>query len=363
MQTVNIRVHPDLRLNHKIFMKHVPQTENLGFAVCQIEVKLFGTAQILQPLENVVIGPPHRYYKSIRVCAPRFYPRQIGFLQHTSLVDVARHDRFRKVFDLGFKTFILVAYEYPEVRWDDGLSHDETQIVVNQFYDLTRHLITIYKNSGKTFILQNWEGDNMFALYDKTPPSQAKIQGLIDYFNARMDGIRKARDEMQPKGVRVFGAVEICKISTTFAHAPRLIDVVVPYTHADLYSYSNWETQDNAKLLEFNLHLLREKAPPSDAFGENNLMMAEFGWPSSSGGDERQLDVASVELETAIKSGVQYAVYWELMCNEFKKPDEWTNVDLRTVQPKNDDMKGFWLIKPDGTRTPMYHYLKNYLHQ
>ena len=49
--------------------------------------------------------------------------------------------------------------------------------------------------------------------------------------------------------------------------------------------------------------------------------------------------------------GAKYAVYWELYCNEFKegKPPP-------AGRPKNDDLRGFWLIRPDGSRPPVTDY-------
>ena len=45
--------------------------------------------------------------------------------------------------------------------WQYGdFSASEYNLVYNEVYDLTAHLLDTYNNSGKTFILQNWEGDN-----------------------------------------------------------------------------------------------------------------------------------------------------------------------------------------------------------
>jgi hypothetical protein len=44
---------------------------------------------------------------------------------------------------------------------------------------------------------------------------------------------------------------------------------------------------------------------------------------------------------------VPYSVYWELYCNEPKNPNQ---KDLKEVR-KADEMRGFWLIRPDESKS------------
>ena len=58
--------------------------------------------------------------------------------------------------------------------------------------------------------------------------------------------------------------------------------------------------------------------------------------------------------------GVNYIFYWQLYCNGAVNPDgssgatePQTGVELDTNQ-----LKGFWLIRPDGSKTKTYEYFK-----
>ena len=123
---------------------------------------------------------------------------------------------------------------------------------------------------------------------------------------------------------------------------------VLPHTHCDLYSYSAYDvpTYDRDKFRS-NLDYLASKAP-----GKDNVYIGEFGAPENEvGGPEVQLARVRSTIETALKWGARYIIYWELYCNE-PKPDH-----KYAGRPEDDDMRGFWLIRPDGSRPPVTDYL------
>ena len=61
--------------------------------------------------------------------------------------------------------------------------------------------------------------------------------------------------------------------------------------------------------------------------------------------------------------GLQYAVYWQLCCNEYMGSDasvkNLRGEQLRDYVFTKEDFNGFYLIKPDGTKTETYEYLKS----
>lgn len=267
--------------------------------------------------------------------------------EYNTVKDLAASPYYKKVFGMDFKTFILAAYELGLVNWLDGVSGTEKSKVENEFYELTKYLLTTYAGSGKTFVLQNWEGDNML---DGSKYTDAQMKGITDYFNARQDGILKARSEITSNNVNVYGAIEVNKVSI-FA-VRKLVDDVLPNTYADLYSYSNWSTKDDAERLVADLELIAEKAPDSKAFGSKNVYLGEFGAGEMvSGGNKIQRRISETQLRTAVEWGCPYVVYWDLMCNGRKTGD----IDIR---PVNKEMAGFWLIRPDGTFSSMFWVIK-----
>jgi hypothetical protein len=191
----------------------------------------------------------------------------------TTLSGLAQTNYYRNLFDRKtFKTFILEVNELNPAKWKNGMTEAEKQSTYTQFYELSLYLIDRYRAEGKTFVLQNWEGDNAISDVKSDPIA---VQGMIDWLNARQDGISAARNV---RGVSdtVFGAAEVNKVvNSKWTH--KIVDTVLPKLRMDLYSYSNWETRGDSQKLISALNYIKSKAPSSAYFGDNNIMMGECG--------------------------------------------------------------------------------------
>jgi hypothetical protein len=150
--------------------------------------------------------------------------------------------------------------------------------------------------------------------------------------------------------VNVYHAAEANHVISNMEGQPCVVNDVFPKTQCDLYSYSCYETQYDPRALTAALKYLKTKAPDSIAFGNNNVMLGEFGWAENLSKAEeickRMEDVVAV----CVREKIPYAFYWQLYCNEWAKGE--------IPYPKNEDMKGFWLIRADQSVTPMYEKLK-----
>lgn len=288
-----------------------------------------------------------------------------------SLTDLAKTPYMTELFDMPFSSFVLEATEYAATKWKDGVTEEEAQKVSDEFYEVTKHFLQTYKNTNKTFILQNWEGDNALSP-DKLTEEEIPIaiQGMIDWLNARQDGVTRAREEIGMEGVVVANCVEMNKVLLTVPEDHLVVDYVVPYTNADLYSLSSWGTRmpGDEPLLTAKLDYIASKAPASDLYGEKNVMLGEFGQYERScldgdpdftneGSGTRQRISIQNQLQYALEWGVVYALYWEVYCNGV--------LQGATPQPdgtyENKDLKGVWLIRADDTKTPTYDYFKEIL--
>lgn len=153
------------------------------------------------------------------------------------------------------------------------------------------------------------------------------------------------------KKVMVAHAAEVNLIARAMEGKVTMTNDVIPKTHCDLYSYSAWDTiRDPAKFRKA-LDYLANKAPDSKLFGNKNVYVGEFGAAETVvGGPEKQAEIVKKAVETALDWGARYIVYWQLYCNE--------PADKYESRPKNSDCKGFWLIRPDGTKSPVWDYFK-----
>lgn len=287
-----------------------------------------------------------------------------------SLKDRAADPYFRALFARPFKTFILESFPRPmpttvdELKdgpnWRDGLSAAERQRTERDIYDLALYLLETYRGTGKTFVLQNWEGDNDLK---KSPVNAVSIQGMIDWIAARQAGVERAREEAKRReitGVTVAHAYETNNVSTARAGEPdNPITTVIPRLAVDLYSYSVWDASmtdviGGAGTAEFrrNIAYLRQQSRPSALYGRDNIMIGEYGCAENyqCGTAAVQRDVIRQMTEAALAERMRYIVYWELYDNE---PHNGVSSPYN-----NRTIRGFWLRRPDGSYAPVYAWLK-----
>ncbi|MHB0998086.1 MAG: hypothetical protein ACYC27_02480 [Armatimonadota bacterium] len=272
----------------------------------------------------------------------------------STLIEEAETPYFQKLFDKPFSTIMLVTYP-PDEDWNalsKGLSATDKSEVQRRIYEFTKYLLTRYKDSGKTFVLQNWESD--WALTDpqfSKEPDPIVIQSLIDWLNARQAGVDQARKEIGIHGVRVVHAAEVNLVKRAMNGKTTATNNVLPHTRCDLYSYSAWDTVTDPAEFKLALDYLALKAPDSKLYGNRNIYIGEVGAAENGvGGGKKQLEYVKPVIETAIEWGSQYVIYWQLYCDgQLNKADG---------RPSNADCSGLWLIRPDGTKSPVWYYLQ-----
>lgn len=265
------------------------------------------------------------------------------------LAELARKPYYQELFAKPFTTFILVVESAAPASFLDGMSPEEVEAEREQIYGLARHLLEQYAGSGKTFILQNWEGDHLLRqrLPPEAEPDVVRIQGMRDWWNARQDGVEQARREVGLRGVMVAHAAEVNLLAQAMEGRVTAANAVVPFTRADLYSYSSWDLGFDRRRLTEALDYLQRMAPDSELYGENNLYLGEFGAVKDQVGPGVSLRNTIHGLaEAALGWGARYVVFWQVFCNEPARTCE--------GRPGNADMRGFWLIRPDGSRAPSW---------
>ena len=262
------------------------------------------------------------------------------------LAELARKPYFRSLFEKPFTTYFLVISSFSPLgtsQWLDGMTPEEADGEREHVYKLARHLLTTYAGTGKTFILQNWEGDHLLRQgLGGADPDPVRIQGMIDWWNARQEGVEQARREIGLHGVMVAHAAEVNLLAQAMEGKVTATNNVVPFTRADLYSYSSWDLGFDRRRLTQALDYLADQAPDSELFGPRNIYLGEFGAVRDQVGEGVNLPKLIQGLaDTALGWGARWVVFWQLYCNEPKQEYE--------GRPGLSDLRGFWLIRPDGT--------------
>ena len=291
--------------------------------------------------------------------APRTSPRTPPFAPGvTSLVTLARDEpAVRQVLDMPFRHILAWVYPFPqgrETRWADGLSDDERADDYAQMFALTRHLLTNYASTGKTFYLGHWEGDwhllpRREGRYDtKTNPPAIRIQGMRDWLAIRQQAVDDARRTTPHTGVEVYHYTEVNRVRDAMTNPPdsnqRLVNAVLPFvTHLDFVSWSAYDGQslprdEFLRTLDFiEAHLPAAKAATIPG---KRVFIGEYGF----GGrlpPERQAAPTRALMANAIRWGCPFVLFWQMYNNE--------------------DGRHFCLIDPTGAPTPCFDLHRTFL--
>jgi endo-1,4-beta-mannosidase len=133
-----------------------------------------------------------------------------------------------------------------------------------------------------------------------------------------------------------------------------MVNKVLPHTHVDLVSYSAWDAATahyrDQNILREALDFIAANVPDSADFGNHNVYLGEFGMPENVYSPEKIRVAIPNAVRTALDWGCPYIVYWQLYCNELKDPR------ARPPVRSNDAVRGFWLIRPDGTKAWTWDY-------
>lgn len=287
------------------------------------------------------------------------YPYNTEWPTCSSLVDIARTPPFRQVFKKPFTTFVLTAYSpaRPEHYWRKGVSEEEAADETREFEELTRHLLHTYAGTGKTFILQHWEGDwALRGSFDpRAPLDSTAVQGMIDWLNARQKGVDAARRKVAPGAdprVRVYHATEVnLVVQALRKDLPGVVDRVLPHSQVDLVSYSAWDAQKDPGTLRAALDFIARHLPEKKLPLRRRVYIGEFGAPENDFSPEAVTSTIQGTIRTGLDWGCPWIIYWQVYCNEPR----------RTPVRSNDDVRGFHLVRPDGQHARSWDLLEELL--
>ncbi|MEM9752036.1 MAG: hypothetical protein AAF916_01475 [Planctomycetota bacterium] len=302
--------------------------------------------------------------RTIKLWMPR--PKELYRFNHdwpdelNALVDVAKLPAWQEVLAGPFDTYYLEAFALPRQFgvMRGGVDSEEARWITEQFADLTRHLLTEYRGTGKTFVLQNWEGDWALrpAMDRDLEPSDEKLKAMIAWLNARQAGVDQARNEVGEDGVRVLHAAESNLVLQQMQDGRAgVIRDVISHTNVDLVSYSCYDTRGNPKGFRAAMEYIAMHLPPTTRFDlPNRVVIGEIGVPETQMGEAAVQRMLPEQTEIALAYGTPHILYWALYCNELRG-------DPPIPVQQNEQVNGFWLIKPDGTRAWAWHYLSSLL--
>jgi len=288
-----------------------------------------------------------------------------------TFTELAQHPYWKEVFGMPFKVFALNINE----GFGRASTEDQTETlnrIENEFYDLTKYLLSQYKERDVTFILEMWEGDwtlrggtgSGSRWKENGVPADApiRVKNFIDWVTARQKGVDRARNEITNSKCTVYNAVEVNRVFEGLEGIPTLTTDVLPKVKVDMVSWSNYEAQnknskssDGGLLMYKGIDIIRQHLIPTSYMkGEKVVFIGEIGKPENVNDQTRESirEFWDVMMGVYFAQDIPYIIHWELFCNE--------SIDhspkLQNRNKTTDEMRGYWLIRPDGSKSWAQEY-------
>lgn len=289
------------------------------------------------------------------------YPNQTGWGAVNNLVDLAAStpmaavlgdaqltDYFLNIFPWwsNWGTVSLTNYWVNSPVVDDASAAQAFSAVLalekTAVQNLAAHLMTTYAGTGKTFVLQNWEGDwqllNSYVTSDIPNPYWADRMRRV--LQARYEGIQAAKAASSAVGVTVKFAVEVNRASNPGRRVHREI---LPLIGHDMVSWSAYESivegiqagSITAACAVIDAGMRRFHAEIRK-YSDRPIYVGEYGYPELEMNTTTYPPAALIQqvLDTGNELGWTHALYWQIYTNDESSPGVY---------------RGFYLIKPDTT--------------
>lgn len=280
------------------------------------------------------------------------YPDLVVDPSLKTLRDLAeKHPDFRTVFDLPFHYYLFWAH--PKLNGMGATldySVEQEQEIYDEVYQLSVYLLEHYNNSGKVFLIGQWEADwVLLGCFDpeQDVPDQ-HLKGMIRYLSVRQQAVEDARRKTAHTNVWVGHFAEVNRpLDAKLHNKKRMTNEVLPQVPVDLVSYSAYDALWPNRLTEA-LDYIESKARFTtyfDGMFEKKVFIGEYDayrdyhqrgyYPP-----EIQLEHVLDVMTSGLSWGVPFILFWEYYNNEHE----------RLVHGG-----GFWLVDDQGIKQPVYY--------
>ncbi|NVJ89074.1 MAG: hypothetical protein HWD82_06500 [Flavobacteriaceae bacterium] len=263
---------------------------------------------------------------------------------------------FKKVFDMDFKYIFAWVHTLTDVKWRQRINKKEEKILYEEMYNFAAYLLKTYSNSGKTFMIGNWEGDWLLhgGFNRKLTPKKEHVENMVKWFNIRQKAIDDAKKQVQHTNVSLYHYIELNLVLKGMNGGVSIVKDVLPNTNVDFVSYSSYEAIKNRSREEMKTTLksvftfVEKRLKPKDNLPfHRRIFIGEYGYHANKNKPEsfvKQYKLSKEIMEISLELNIPFALHWQMYNNEYDK--------------KTGRSKEMSLINEAGKKTKLY-----YLHQ
>ena len=264
---------------------------------------------------------------------------------------------YHKVFDMDFKYYLFWVHTATGINWKKGINKSQEKILYQEIYDLASFFLKNYNNSGKTFLIGNWEGDWLLLGNQKrnTTPPQEHVDNMTKWFQIRQRAIADAKKDIPHQNVNLFYYIEVNLVLKGLDGKTCITRDILPKVDVDLVSYSSYEAskkkdyETNKEFLTKTLNYIESQLKPKEGLPfERRVFIGEYGGHAFDDRPEtnfRQFDNVKDIMQISLEEDLPFALYWQLYNNEYREDGASKNMSL---------------INEKGEKRVMYYFHQNY---
>ena len=339
-----------------LFVEREPYNFILGTHAISGSYQLTNSNSLLEQAQKVREMGSNILKVSLAKNATNIYGINEAVPSKTTLDLFSNNAVYKIACEMDFKYIFFWVHTLTNVDWKNNMSTANQKVIYDEMYNFATYILNKYDNSGKTFLIGNWEGDWLLnANYDATAtPSTTVLNNMTKWFQIRQKAIDDAKAASSSKDVFVYHYIEANLIEKGMNGQPCVAQSVIPNVDVDLISYSSYEaikgkTYDRTKsdlTAIFNYLESKLKPKPSLPFSRR-VFIGEYGYQADASRPatlQEQFDESKEMMKISFELNIPFALHWQMYNNEY---DDVTKVS-----------KQMSLINEQGVKTKLY-----YLHE
>lgn len=274
----------------------------------------------------------------------------------TTLELFEANDDFKEVFDMDFKYIFAWVHSLTDVKWKIRINAADEKKLYNEMYEFASYLLTTYNDSGKTFMLGNWEGDWLLHTgYNRemTPPKE-HIDNMTKWFQIRQRAVDDAKKDTKHTNVSLYHYIELNLALKGMKGQACIANDILPKVNVDFVSYSSYEAiknrdfEEKKKTLKEIFEYLENQLPAKEGLPFNRrVFLGEYGYHANIKNPKsftKQFNETKEIMKITMELDLPFALHWQMFNNEYK----------------DGVSKQMSLISEEGERRPLYFFHQQY---
>lgn len=264
---------------------------------------------------------------------------------------------YKEVFDMDFKYIFAWVHSLTDVKWKQRINKAEEKKLYDEMFEFASYLLKEYNNSGKTFMIGNWEGDWLLhsGFNRNMTPSKTHVKNMTKWFQIRQKAIDDAKRKVKHTNVSIYHYIEVNLVLKGMQGETCISKEILPKVDVDFVSYSSYEAIKNKTFQEKKMALeevftyIEEQLKPKKGLPfKRRAYLGEYGYHANSKKPktfQKQFDETKEIMQIALELNIPFALHWQMYNNEYDK---------------NGNSKQMSLINEQGEKRPLYYLHQNF---